>query len=116
VVSSPRTSLVCFQPYTDSMCSRTLGAKQCSPQGRCTHTDSDSSVGYEQSTLQQCSRDGVHIQVYDNSSACRPGAEGASLTTAYGECVNMGGIYGRLSCGVFPLCYLGSGRGLPIEN
>jgi hypothetical protein len=90
-------SLVCFQPYTDGSCTTLAGPKQCSPQGRCTHTDT--SPGYDESTLQFCSADEVSIQLFENSSSCRTGTGMAPFIIPNGQCTSMGGNFGRLSCG-----------------
>ena len=86
---------MCFQPYTDGNCSIMAGPRQCTPQGRCTHTD----IGPDESTLQYCNLDGVNIQVFENSSSCQTGTAGAMVSAPFDQCINLGGNYGRLSCG-----------------
>ena len=100
-------SLVCFQAYNNASCGTAVGPKQCSAQGRCVHTDV--SGGVDESTLQTCYAGYVEIQLFRNSSSCRPGARVYGFNTSTSGCQRVGSYPGIMSCG---RCLLIAGCGL----
>ena len=97
VVAPAGQSLVCFQSYSNASCGKAVGPKSCSAQGRCVHTDVTD--GVDESTLQTCYPGYVQIQVFRNSSSCRPGALVYGFNTSTAGCQNVGGYPGVLTCG-----------------
>ena len=97
MVAPAGQSLVCFQAHSNASCVGAVGPKQCSAQGRCVHTDV--SGGLDESTLQACHAGYVEIQLFRNSSSCRPSARVYGFNTSLSGCQNVGGYWGQMTCG-----------------
>jgi len=97
----PGQSLVCFQAYNNATCGQAVGPKQCSVEGRCTHTDI--SNGIDESTLQSCRNNGgyVEIELFRNTSTCRADKRVYAFNTSTSGCQRVGEYYGQMSCGEY---------------
>ena len=56
-------------------------------------------IGVDESTLQACHAGYVEIQLFRNSSSCRPSARVYGFNTSLGSCQNVGGYWGIMTCG-----------------
>lgn len=101
LVANSGSSIVCFQAYNNATCGQAVGPKQCSVEGRCTHTDI--SNGIDESTLQSCRNNGgyVEIELFRNTSTCRAEKRVYAFNTSTSGCQRVGQYYGQMSCGEY---------------
>ena len=95
--TSSVVQVVCFQEYSNRSCMDVVGPKVCSPQAHCSHIGQ--TAGSEKSTLETCMNGYVQIQLYKNTSSCRPEKLSFAYNTTLGTCESQGGHFGVTTCG-----------------
>lgn len=97
---------VCFQSYKNSSCLEPVGPKMCAQENVCSHTDGSGAFGgVDESTLQKCYSGVAELQVFKNSSSCRPAKRVYGFNTTLNGCVNVGGHWGIMTCGMLLCLY-----------